>query len=301
MSAMTALGTLRRRSARKLHRTAKVTGQWFRVIANGARPETEVVFVVGSQRSGTRLPLEVMDYSPDISVYNEGTSPYFDNVMLQPLDYVAALVRRSPARIVVLKPICETHRVAELLSRFPGSKAIWIFRNFQGASRSAAVKWTSGRDSVRHLAERDFKAAAWRTGGLSEEKLETVRRLYRADMSLYEAEAVMWYLRNGLFFDLRMERRSDVLLVRYEDLVSDPVRRFQDMFRFIGSPMPARSVAAIKESSDGNRTYPELDPRIRALCEDLHDRLLGHYKTQVARTPVHADAAAETLRAVGTQ
>jgi hypothetical protein len=285
---------------RKLPRLAKAGRQWVRALAAGGRPATRVVFVVGSQRSGTRLPLQVMDYSPHINTYNEGSSPYFDDVLLQPLDYIGARLRRSPAPMVVLKPICETHRINELLDRFPGSKAIWIFRNYQAASRSAAVKWTSGRESLRHLAEGDFKAAAWRVGGLTEEKLAAVRRLYRADMSLYEAEAVTWYLRNGLFFDLHVDRRPDVLLVRYEDLVSDPVRRFADIFGFIGMPMPHRSVDAINESS-GNRTYPELDPAIREVCSGLHDRLLDHYGNRLGRVQVLAGTAAGTLRPVGSR
>ena len=298
---MAARMSFKNRFRRKAPRLLKKARQWLRVLTTGSRPNTRVVFVVGSQRSGTRLPLQVMDYSSEIATFNEGTSPYFDDVLLQPLDYVGALIRKSPSPFVVLKPICETHRISELLDRFPGSKAVWIFRNYQGASRSSAIKWTSGREALRQLAVGDFKAAAWRVGGLSEDKLALVRRLYREDMSLYEAEAVMWYLRNGLFFDLHADRRPDVLLVRYEDLVADPERRFAEVFDFVGTSMPPRSVEAIQESSGRNRSYPDLDPEIRALCEGLHNRLLEHYNTKVARSRVHAEAAAGTLRAVGTQ
>ena len=111
--------SFRRRIARKLPRVIKTTQHWLRAMAARGRPATRVVFVVGSQRSGTRLPLHIMDYSPEISTYSEGAAPYFEKVMLQPLDYVAAQVRRSPSPIVVLKPICETHRVHELLD--PGT------------------------------------------------------------------------------------------------------------------------------------------------------------------------------------
>ena len=298
---MAARMSYKNRFKRKAPRLLKNARQWMRVLTTGSRPNTRVVFVVGSQRSGTRLPLQVMDYSPEITTFNEGTSPYFDDVLLQPLDYVGGLIRKSPSPVVALKPICETHRISELLDRFPGSKAIWIFRNYQGASRSSAIKWTSGREALRQLAVRDFKAAAWRVGGLTEDKLALVRRLYREDMSLYEAEAVMWYLRNSLFFDLHADRRPDVLLVRYEDLVADPSRRLADIFDFIGAAMPARSVDAIQESSGKNRTYPELDPEISTLCEGLHTRLLEHYANRASRTQVHAGAAAGTLRPVGTR
>ena len=290
--------SFRRRIARKLPRVIKTTQHWLRAMAARGRPATRVVFVVGSQRSGTRLPLHIMDYSPEISTYSEGAAPYFEKVMLQPLDYVAAQVRRSPSPIVVLKPICETHRIHELLDRFPGSKAVWIFRHYQGASLSASVKWRSGPVGLRRLATGDLKAAAWRAGGLTEEKLAVVKRLYRDDMSAYEADVVMWYLRNGLFFDLGADTRPDVLLVRYEDLVGDSRRRFAELFDFIGTPMPERAVEAIKESSGSKREYPDIHPEIRALCDALHDRLVAHYEQRIRRRAQAAASEPSALRAL---
>ena len=286
--------SLRRRLERKLPRALKAGRQWIRALVAGRPPRTRVVFVVGSQRSGTRLPLEVMDYSTDIATFSEGTSPYFDRVLLQPLDHVAAQLRRSPARVVVLKPICETYRVNELLDRFPGSRAVWIFRHYEAAAHSASVKWHSGPESVRRLAMRDLKAAGWRAGGLTDEKLDLVKRLYREDMSIFEANALLWYLLNGLFFDLRADRRQDVMLVRYEDLTAHPRERFADVFNFIGVPMPDRAVDGIKRSRGSQRVLPEMDAEIRGLCEDMHARLLAFYqhRTQAASSATPAALAA---------
>jgi hypothetical protein len=197
----------------------------------------------------------------------------------------------------VQKPICETHRVNELLDRFSGSKAIWIFRNYQGAANSAAVKWRSGRENLRRLAERNLEAASWRAGGLTTDKFDVVKRLYRRDISLYEAEALMWYLRNGLFFDLHACERPDVLLVRYEDLVSDPGSRFADVFEFIGTSMPARCVEAINGSAGPRRSDPEIHPEIRTLCDGLHERLLAHYREKSTAAPFPSVARAGTARA----
>ena len=290
-----------RRFVRKLPRIVKSGRQWLRAAAAGSRPETRVIFVVGSQRSGTRLPLQIMDYAPEIATYSEGTSPYFESVLLQPLDYVAARLRRSPAPIVVLKPICETHRVNELLDRFPGSKAIWIFRNYPAASLSASVKWTSGREALARLVARNLKAAGWRAGGLTEAKLAVVDRLYHEDMSLFEAEMVMWYLRNGLFFDIGADRRADVLLVRYEDLIADPRRRFAEMFQFIGAPIPGRAVEAIRESAGRQRSYPDIHPELRALCEEMHGRLLAHYQRQTPLRSVAAGVESAAARVLTSQ
>lgn len=260
------------------------------MLASGGRPATRLVFVVGSQRSGTRLPLQVMDYAPGIVTYSEGSAPFFKDVLLEPLERVEALARQSPFPVIALKPICETHRIHELLDRFQASKGIWIFRWYEDAVNSASLKWSSGREAVRRLAAGELKAAGWRVGGLTEEKLELVRRLYRDDMSLHEANAVMWYLRNGLFFDLNAGAREDILLVRYEDLVGNPRPNFERMFRFIDVPLPMGFVDVVRRGESSRRQFPQVSSEIRTLCEDLHARLLAHYAGAVAidaRAAVH--------------
>jgi hypothetical protein len=274
--------TFTRRIKRKLPRVVKSARQWTRALAAGRRPATSVVFVVGAQRSGTRLPIQVLDCLPEISTFPEGSDPYFDGVMLKPLDQIEELVRRSPAALIALKPICETHRTNELLDRFPGSKAIWIFRNFEDTVNSASLKWSSGRTMLRRLAQGQLKPGDWRRGGVTQEKLRIVRRLYRDDMSQHEANAVMWYLRNSLFFDLGCDQRDDVLLVRYEDLVGQPREHVARIFDFIGMPVSPAALEAIHGGGRGRRAFPEIAPDIRRLCEDVHERLLAHYRSEQA-------------------
>lgn len=247
------------------------------VLASGGLPRTKVVFVVGSQRSGTRLPLEVMDRAPQIATYSEGTAPYFSSVLLEPLNRIEGLLQSSPSPMVALKPICETHRVNELLARFPGSKTVWIFRNYQAAVNSASAKWTSGREGVKRLAVGDLAAAGWRAGGLSAERLDLVKRLYRDDMSLHEANAVMWFLRNALYFDLGADTNPDVLLVRYEDLVGKPQESFARIFDFIGASLPSGFGRAIHPPQSRKHLFPEISPDIQSICEKLESRLISRY------------------------
>jgi len=281
-----------RRVQRKLPRVIKSARQWTRVIGTGKRPETRVVFVVGAQRSGTRLPLEILDESPECATFSEGVSPFFDRVLLLPLERVEELVRRSPAPVIALKPICETHRTVEFLERFPGSKAIWIFRNFEDTVNSATVKWTSGRAAVRRLARREYAPTDWRAGGLTEEKLRLVARLYHENMSEHEANAVLWYLRTDLFFELNCSDRPDVLLVRYEDLLTEPREQAARLFGFVGLPTPAAAASAIHGSPRSRRSFPHISPDIRGLCEDVQERLLTEY-----RRPRLLEGPAATLTA----
>jgi hypothetical protein len=282
--------SLKRRLERKFPRVTKSARHWARVLTAGQPPETRLVFVVGAQRSGTRLPLQVIEQAPDVTTFSEGADPFFDDVLLRPLDEIERLVRQSPSPIVALKPICETHRVHELLDRFPASRAVWIFRNYQDTVNSTSVKWTSGRDSLRRIARLEFSANDWRVGGFTEEKFQLVARLYRDDMSLHEANAVMWYLRNSLFFDLRAHERSDILLVQYEDLTAHPQEHFGRLFAFIGTAVPEHAVEAIRRSARSERSFPEMAPEITALCEELHNRLVEHYQAASKRPIVPPSA-----------
>lgn len=272
--------TLPQRIQRKLPRTLKFTRQWLRVASQG-RPSTRAVFVVGSQRSGTRLPLQLFDRSEQVMTYSEGHYPYFDGVMLQPLPTVERLLARNPFPLVVLKPICETHRVVELLQRFPGSRAVWIFRHYRDAVNSASLKWKSGKESVRRLAVGDLERAAWRAGGLTPEKFETVRAVYNDDLTLHAANAIMWYLRNDLFFDLGVAARDDVMLVRYEDLVQQPRAVCERMFRFTGADVPDGLAESVYTSSVSKKPFPPIPAEIEALCQMVERKLLAHYAGSV--------------------
>ena len=234
----------------------------------------------------------MLDASPDVATFSEGTDPYFDRVLLRPLDVVDASVRRSPAPVIALKPICETHRTTELLDRFPRSKAIWIFRHFEDTVNSATVKWTSGRAAVRRLARREYQPTDWRAGGLTEEKLRLVGRLYHERMSEHEANAVLWYLRNDLFFALGADQRDDVLLVRYEDLMADPRVQAARLLEFAGVTVPATASAAVRVVDRPRKPFPDISPEIRRLCEDVYERLLAHYRSELKRYAPAANPAA---------
>jgi hypothetical protein len=84
------------------------------------------------------------------------------------------------------------------------------------------------------------------------------------------------FLRNDLFFDLGAFKRSDLVLVRYEDLVTDPRRHFlPDRIDIAERPELFRYIYA---SSARRRPFPEIPAETQALCEDAHARLLAHHQ-----------------------
>ena len=75
--------TLRQRFVRKMPRLIKAGRQWARAAVTGGRPGARLVFVVGSQRSGTRVPVQILDCSPRIATYSEGAAPFFATALLE--------------------------------------------------------------------------------------------------------------------------------------------------------------------------------------------------------------------------
>ncbi|MCG3155484.1 MAG: hypothetical protein DKINENOH_02090 [bacterium] len=280
------------RIKQKSQRIYKITCRAFYNLGHRPAAPTRAVFVFGSHRSGTRLPMDVFSRSLDVMTYKEGNSRAFNRNLLKDKADIAELLRRSSFPVVAFKPSCESFRAAELLDYFPDGKAVWIFRYFKDAVNSAARKWGHGRKNLRQIAAGNLAAAGWRAGGLTPDKIALVQRLYDEEMSSHAAHALMWYLQNHLFLDQKLFQRSAVLQVKYEDLVSRPQEQFRRVFDFIGIPFQDKYVAEVYDSSIRKESFPPIPPEIEALCEDLYQRLVAHYNRTATATPPRPRAVA---------
>ncbi len=273
---------LKVRLQRKTRRIVKSSRQWLKRLAHAEAQPARAVFVFGSQRSGTRLPMDVLDLAPHIMTYKEGNSRAFNRNLLKSNAEVRELLRKSLFPLVAFKPICDSHRAAELLDYFPQSKAIWIFRNYKDSANSAVRKWRHGLNNLKHIASGNLPAAGWRAGGLTPERVELVRRFYSADMSSHTAYALMWFLRNHLFLDLDLHRREEVCLVKYEELVKAPGQHFPRLFRFIQCPYQEKFVRGVYSSSVGKDKFPDVPEEMIRLCEGLYRQLEQIYQDSLA-------------------
>ncbi len=103
-------------------------------------------------------------------------------------------------------------------------------------------------------------------------------RLYRDDISYEESGALVWYLRNRLYFDLELERDDRVILVKYEDLVREPAPQFRRVFEFLGCPFRPEFVEGVFASSIRKRDFPEISGEARSLCDGMMARLDEFYE-----------------------
>jgi hypothetical protein len=233
------------------------------------------VWLVGVQRSGTNMVVRGLEESPEVEVHNENDGGAFDHFRLRPDAVVRQIVLESRHRYVLFKPLCDSHRVDELLGLATptAGRAIWAYRGVDARVRSAIAKF--GDTNLRVLTEiaagrgRDM----WQAQRLPEQSLELIRGFEWTAMSPASAAALFWYVRNSLFFDLGLDERDDVLLSSYDALVADPEGRTRALASFLDLAWHP-GLAAHIERRDGRRADPlDLDPRVRRLCDELEERL----------------------------
>lgn len=237
-----------------------------------ARP----VFLVGVQRSGTNMVVRGIETSPEVEVHNENDHRAFQGFRLRDDAVVRELVRSSRHDLVLFKPLCDSHRVDELLDGIGppgGSRAIWVYRSVDGRVRSALSKF--GDVNLRVL--RDIAAGRgldrWQAQRLSPESVELIAGFDYDRLGAASAAALFWFVRNSLFFDLGLEGRADVAIVSYDGLVTEPERRMEALCGQLGFPFHPRLVAHIDRRSISTAAPLEIDQRVRRHCDQLAERL----------------------------
>lgn len=266
---------------RRTRRMAKFARRLTLNALQGRTATTRVLFIMGAQRSGTRVPLVALESAPDVLTYREGARPYFRDGRLESDHSLDRLFAACPFPLLVLKPLCESHRAPDLLRRHPGSRVLWIFRGYQDTVRSASLKWSSGPEAVARLVTGRLDPGDWRLGGLTDEALEVARRLYEPGLSRHHADAILWYLRNRLALDLGLFDRQDVLVVRYEDLSTDPVRHFPRVFDFVGQTLRPDYLVDIHARSVRRSPLAGVPGPVAEACETLHDAIERRYRLSI--------------------
>lgn len=272
---------------------------------------SQVLLIVGCQRSGATLLSDLFDADRDCRVFEECSvlsSRDQAGIRLNPLPDVAAIIGRVRAPLVVAKPLVETQRIRTLLNYFSGAKALFMYQHYADVVRSHLAKVGPGNaiENIRPIAAGDRHD--WRSTGASAAVRECISQLYSESMSPSDAAALFWFARNRLYYDLDLGARTDVLLCRYEHLATDPPAVMRRIYAFVGLECPdvphAEQVqphteqvhsAAVSKGRD-----LQLSAQVRALCEQLQARLDVQYERQLpaqtAASAVVADRRAAQLQ-----
>lgn len=253
---------------------ARARRRWRRAhpVAPGAAAP---VLVVGLQRSGTNMLVRALASLPEMEVHSENDRRAFQRYQLRPVPVVRQLVAASRHRYVVLKPLCDSHRTDELLDVLavgtPG-RAIWMYRGYEDRARSSLAKFgDSNLSALRDLG--GDGPPRWQLQCLSPESLELIARFDLTSMSPASGAALLWYVRNQLYFERGFHQRDDIALVSYDALVADPPASMRPLCAFLGVDFHPRLVHGLARRPPARRGPLELDPLVRRHCDELEERL----------------------------
>lgn len=234
-----------------------------------------IAFIFGCQRSGTTLLRNFIGLDSRFRDIGEGDPPYFHQerggryLRLLEDDQVEALVCSQKSQWVLLKPLHDSQRAAELLDRFKDSRGIWIFRHYDSVVQSHLGYYR--HDPMEYLQPlKQMDRSSWMLSGLENHNLERVRALVElAHESIPDLYAVFWYARNTLLF--QHLQRTNLLVVSYEDLIGSPHQCLQAFNRHLGTELSTQALVVPRAAKSA--THCALKLEVKSACEALFKEL----------------------------
>ena len=237
-----------------------------------ARP----VYLLGVQRSGTNMLVRGLGTAPEVEVHNENDRAAFDRYKLRPDPVIEDIIAASRHTHVLFKPLCDSHRAPHLLDSIAAAvapRAIWAYRDVDGRVRSALAKFGDGNLQVLREFADGTNTTRWHVARIAPDTADLVRSFDYDTLTPESGAALMWYVRNRLYFDLALDARDDVYLASYNDFLADPARTMRPLAAFLGFPYRDALVAHVSARPPTHQAALAIDPDIRAACDDLTKRL----------------------------
>lgn len=238
----------------------------------GRAGETVPVFIVGAQRSGTTMLGNCLGRSPEIENLGENDTRAFEQNSLKDLNSVSDLVDMSPYRFLIFKPLKDSCSILDLLQLNPTGMAIWMYRDFADRVNSAVKRF--GRHPLDVFGNyKKNGTEAWQLIGLDKDDSEFIRSLDIDRLSANDGAALMWYVRNKLFFNLDLQNSSRVRLFSYDAFVNNASHEMESLSDFLKFNFSPRMVAGVHGQSLRKTSPPEIESSIEKLCVSLYERL----------------------------
>lgn len=234
-----------------------------------ARP----VFIAGMQRSGTTMLMNVFHLRPDTSVFDEArNSTVFKNFRIRDVGTLRRGLMSQSLPIAVFKVICDSHEIVSLFEAFPDAKVLWMYRNPGDNADSQLKKFEHPVKAIK-LVHAGEQGGGWFAEGVSENTRRTLHQFRGNELSDFDWACLNWWARNQLFFeqDLASDKRVEVL--RYEELVANPIDVMGQVIDWLGMPYHDRSFRFVHSRSVNKTDRSSLNPEIERLCQSVLDSL----------------------------
>jgi len=239
------------------------------------------IYILGCQRSGTTMLLEVLRRCPEMKVYHEGHRLAFKGeYRFRSVNKIKSLIITSDKQYLVFKPLNDIQHIRKYLAINKNSIIIWIYRHYADVVNSAVVKWGSSQKEIISSICKGINNYTDQNAiqeKMNPETLALIKTLYYENMSDQDGAALLWYVRNSIYFDIGLHK-SNNLLLRYEDLVRNPIDHFSTIFQFLNCPFDKSYVEMIYATSVRKSAAPKLNCSIEAVCVEMLDKMNTHYQ-----------------------
>lgn len=243
-----------------------------------------VVFVAGVQRSGTNMLMDILERSVETDVYHERDARAFKDYQMRDIPVIERLIDDSRAPCFVIKALCELQDLHRLMDVFTPdiskpAKTLWVNRHYNDVVNSMLVSFRNQAEQVSRIA-RYRDSDGWLSEGISDETYHLIRELAHPELSNASAAALIWYFRSIQFYEQKLDNDPRVMLIQYENLVSDPCSEFRRISRFLGFNYTGDLTRKVHSASVRRRPPSVIDAPIMKLCDELTARFQMTAKKQ---------------------
>jgi hypothetical protein len=241
--------------------------------------DPRLVFIFGCQRSGTTMLRNFIGFHPAIHDHGEGDPPYFWQVSVEDPRYlrlvpeaeIERLTANQKSPLVLLKPLHDSQRAAELLRRFPHSKGLWIFRHYREVILSHLNYYKGRYDPLTYLKDLlELNTQSWKAEGLDESMRDFIGQHRLQASTPTAAFALFWLARNSLLF---LENHPDLLTVNYTDLIAHPQQAITMISHHIQLNLDPRYALFPQRRERPQSLSDSIPESILTACDAMYEKL----------------------------
>lgn len=264
-------------------------------------PERTPVFIVGLQRSGTTMLMDIFHLHPETEVFDEARdSRSFRDFRIRDRQTLRQVIDESHYRFPCFKIIADSHILPSILDGMANPKVLWMYREPGPNAASRLAKFPRGTASIRAMCA-NYRDGGWFAEGVSRGVARRLRALDCSRFTDFDYACLVWWVRNQLYFEMGLANDPRVRLLRYETLVAQPEPTMRALFDWTGMSWSKMSMRFVHARSMKKSNLPRLDPQVELLCTALLRRLDSEQGSQwlnvPAPIPVDKGAALATMMA----
>lgn len=208
-----------------------------------------------------------------------------NRIRLNPLEEVSRVIYRDRAGLIVLKPLVESQNILKLLDHFPGSLALWMYRNYSDVVASHIKRWGNDIGFTNLMPLMKNESENWRAEGISSYIRDLIKSHYTDNIGPSDACTLFWVLRNSIYFQLNLDVNDRVLICKYEDLVTDPLHTVKEIYGHLERPFPGKDVIRdVHTTSLGRGDAMEISPEIKDIADHYQNKLDVVYRKKMSES-----------------